>query len=350
MSENDQHLLDNAMDSDFELETIIADSHESYVKLKKILEKGRKEAFKSAIDAFVKQGDSENLAIALRLFGDKSVNCPIVGAFSQGSSNKSEVSESFFSEIEKGVARYLTEKAEKLYEKAVSPNDIPYKFRNNWLEKAIRILLDLCDRSDSPEWKHDDIKPSWQIYHFISENYLKRGLSVLPKGKGVSAPEKKIQAMTNALEWVDKAEEKVDNELAVAFTRVRILYELYRMDKRGYEKRLAEAAKKAVNMSSEFNPNTPFGIFVLGLYCQFHSDTESDRLILSKTDIQAQEDVLPSPSFVQARAAYRLYKKEASEKDDIAQQMMDKAGEAVKNMDRFDLFSPIWDDLIGYSL
>ena len=95
-------------------------------------------------------------------------------------------SREIYSKAEEAFVLRIVEKAERLYKKASSDKFIPFQFRNKWLERAIRVIMGLNDPSASLIWKYPELKPAKEIYQLLANCYLKRGLSILPKGKGLA--------------------------------------------------------------------------------------------------------------------------------------------------------------------
>ncbi|MDM8523945.1 type III-E CRISPR-associated TPR-CHAT protein Csx29 [Desulfococcaceae bacterium HSG8] len=339
--------LMDSVDTDFNWETISETSRKAFAKERRKAEKERDVAFREAINELARGRDWIGLVAALRLFSDKNTGCPVVeGCPDQTDFGCKEMVDAL--ETEQVIADCLVEKSEQLYKKATDNKSV-YKLRNKWLERAVRILLDLFDDPESPEWKYDKVRPSWQICHLISKCYLKRGLSILPKGKGVSAPEKKLEAMKKSLKWIGLAHvplEQEQDKLTLNFTQIQSLYELWRLGEEEYLDELKTAVEKAVSMPG-FNSSHPSDVFfVLDLHCRFYDDPKSDKaeVIFTAEITESDEEVSPSLLLIQANAGLRIYKR--NHEKETAERVKEKAGAVIGKLKKYELFSPVWDDII----
>ena len=344
MPRTGQELLEEAIKLDLDLETISDVSDKEYVSNSRALEKKLKQCFRAAVDALAQdakngvEGAWISLITALRFFDDLAGACPIVEGTAIRTSIESDKLEPFYSKAEDAFVMRIVEKAERLYKKASSDQFIPFQFRNKWLERAIRIIIGLNDPSSPLIWKYPKLKPAKEIYLLLANCYLKRGLSILPKGKGVSAPEKKLEAMRKALDLAVRALNEDASDLGVHLTRVQTLYELYRMDKGEYETELKQALKD-LNDLPAFHPTDPFHYFILSLYCRFNEDPGSDTLIFDFLPPKNKKRY-PYLPLIRAQAGARLLGRKDIKRDDF----WPKARAAVNKLARLELFSPIWED------
>ncbi|MBF0451764.1 MAG: CHAT domain-containing protein [Candidatus Magnetomorum sp.] len=344
-------LLKEAIQRDLELDTIVSQTPEKYVRQKKQKEKRKKDAFQKAIDEFIKGKDYEHLLLAMKLSGDKSIKCPLIDG------NKDLVSDTlkqYHQKAEQKEISILVNKADKIYQKAVSEDrEIPFKCKNNWLELVIRILMELLKRKSDSRWLYNDIVSSSNVYYLLADAYFKRGKCILPKGKGVSAPEKKLEAMKKSLGWCcsyfDEAAEG-DGSYRLKFTElyVQVLHELYRMDLITYQNDFHDALKKFMKMS--ITPQTPLQFYILSLYCSelTPNNEDLDRTILSMPiDFEMDRLTADYPGLMLAKlqSVFRLVKTGSMDNDDFNNEI--KVFISIfKDQKHTELFSPIWDDLI----
>lgn len=346
-------LIQEAIKKDFELETIIENSDKKYAEKYIKMQKERSESFSAAINALAKEKDTIELLTILRFFGDKNIICPFVNESSMLEQDKYKKQADFFSAVQNNVTKLQVEKAEKLFKLATSAKPIPYKFRNRWLEKAINILIQLCENNGNEDggfiWRHEAVKHAWEIYLLISECYLRRGKSILPKGKGLAPPEKKVEAFEKALYWINKALEQNKKEITIINYKVWILDELFRLGDKSYKIALKEAAETAIKYSS-FHTVEPFHFFILSIYCDLQSDLASDEKIL-ETDIKEGELSMRSVYLIKAKSALRLLMEKNKDKKDqqiVTEDGFNKIMEiALKEMEKKELYSFSWDELIA---
>lgn len=348
MPRTGQELLEEAIEIDLDLETISDVSDKKYVRKSRDLERKRKQCFRVAVDTLAQdakngvEGAWVSLITALRFFNDVAGACPMVEGTAIRTSIECSNLKEIYSKAEEAFVLRIVEKAERLYKKASSDEFIPYQFRNKWLEKAIRMIMGLNDPSEPLIWKYPQFKSANKIYQLLANCYLKRGLSILPKGKGVSAPEKKLEAMRKALDLAEIALDDESSDLEIHITRVHALYELYRMDEREYETKLIEALR-VLNDLPAFHPTDPFHYFILSLYCRFNEDPGSDSVIFNLQSLR-NEKKYPYLPLIRAQAGVRLLGRKDIQRDDF----LPKARSAVNKLARLELFSLIWEDTISF--
>lgn len=261
MKTDGMELLKKAIDADFELEAVFSKSDDELPSKIKDLGFKRKEAFRIAIQALLQdQKNLDHFAAAVMLFNDPKIKCELFDK----NSNASAKLRIDMKKAEKIHAEYIFEKAEHLYKRATSADkNYPYKFRNDWLMKAVRLLMDSVeDVYDIPdndklaiEWKAPFIgikeDMQYKICILLSKCYFKRGMSILPKGKGVSPPEKKVEAMRKALKWADAAIQEDESLPEPLFFKIKILYELYKISGQEYHEKLKAIADVVLQIVSE---------------------------------------------------------------------------------------------------
>lgn len=346
-------LVQDAVEKDFELETIIENLDKNYAEQYIKVQKERSESFSTAINALAKEKNTRELLTILRFFGDKNVICPFVNESSMLEQDKYKNQTDFFSTVQTNVTELQVEKAEKLFGLATSDKPIPYKFRNRWLERAINILIQLCENNGNEDdgfiWRHEAVKHAWEIYLLISECYLRRGKSILPKGKGIAPPEKKVEAFEKALNWTNKALEKNNKEILIINYKAWILDELFRLGDKSCKTALKDAAETAIKHSS-FDSAAPFHFFILSIYCDLKLDLASDEKILEAV-IEEDDLNMRSVHLIKAKSALRLLiEKSKDEKDQqiVTEDIFNKIMQtALKEMKKKELYSSSWDELIA---
>ena len=351
MLKTGQEFLVEAIEHDFQLETICSVGPKEYINEKRRLEKLRRGTFREAVKLLsneMNNGDKNAgiaLATALRFFDDLAESCPVLEGIVEPKFRGDGKSNSFDESVENASILHLVQKAEKLYLAATSGDRIPYEFRNNWLEKAVKIVLGLNDFSDQQDWKFGKVRPEREIYHFLANAYLRRGLSILPKGKGLSAPEKKLEAMRKALHWSERALEKDGLDLDAHLARVRALYELCRMDRGSYRTLLKTAVEAVKTVPSFFPPTTPFECFCLSLYCHFNDDEGSEKEIFGfQANPWDDENNHPYLPLIRAQAGAKLLKKGIIKETDF----LPKLTAAGNRLGKLGLFSPVWEDTVNF--
>lgn len=349
-----------AIEKDFELETIVENSDKKYATKFIKIQQERSEKFSALIKAFTKAKDKKRLLTVLRFFGNKNIVCPLVNEDTVHEQKKCESQKEFLADVQNDVARLQVEKAEKLFESATSDNPTPYKFRNRWLEKTINILIKLCKYENNDFiWQYDSVKKSWEIYLLISECYLRRGRSILPKGKGLAPPEKKMEAFEKALNWIDKAlkenqketETETETEKKIINYKVWILDELLRLGDRSWDNELKLTSQKAITAYTSFSPKTdPLDFFVLSVYCRFNDDPGSHE-ILFNADITENDLGIQSVNLIKAKSAFYLLvnkKKNCDNNVIVDQKSFEEIMKSTLNeMNSKELYLTEWDDLIA---
>lgn len=352
-------LLNQAIDSDFALETVFSKSDDELPGKIKKLESERKEAFRIAIQALLQnQENLDYFAAVVMLFDDPKIKCELFDKNSNSGANLLINME----KAEKIHAKYIFDKAEQLYKRATSADkNYPYKFRNDWLMKAIKLLMDSVeDVYDIPD--NDKLEIEWKapftgvegmqykICILLSKCYFKRGLSILPKGKGVSPPEKKVEAMRKALKWADAAIQENKSLPEPLFFKIKILYELYKISDQEYHEKLKAIADIVLQIVSEKSlvPRKISDLHVLNTCCRFsnkqYDDLEKyDRLILNADT--NNNDPSFSLCMMKAQAGLRIYKN-ISAKKDVLEKLILNTEKTVKGLEQIELFSTIWDEVI----
>lgn len=352
-------MLSQAIDSDFELETVFSKSDDKLPGKIKDLQFKRKEAFRIAIQALLQNQENLNyFAAAVMLFNDPKIKCELFDKNSNAGANLVINME----KAEKIHAEYIFDKAEQLYKRATSADEnYPYRFRNDWLMKAIRLLMDSVeDVYDIPdnvnleiEWKAPFSRMrgmQYKICILLSKCYFKRGLSILPKGKGVSPPEKKVEAMRKALKWADAAIQEDESLPEPLFFKIKILYELYKISGQEYHEKLKTIADIVLQIvfTKSVIPQKISDLHVLNICCRFSNKgynalKEYDLLILN-ADIENND-----PSFslclMKAQAGLRIYKN-ISDKKDVLKKLILNTEKTVEGLEQIELFSTIWDEVI----
>ena len=344
MTESGKELFEKAIKVDFELETITL-SHERYVGEKRRLTEERRTCFHQAVNALLKEANTTDLVSALRYFDDLAPSCPMIEGNTTGNP-KAEQAE-FSEKAEAAFVRNVIAKAENLLKKA-SSNDtkIPYQFRNQWLEKAIRLIIGLNDPLNRDTWKFPALKSKKDIYKLLADCYLKRGLSILPKGKGLSAPEKKLEAMRKALDWAESACTEDTSDLNVNFTKIQSLYELYRLNADEYAELLKNALGKLIGLPA-FHPSDPFHYFCLSLYCRSKEapDPGSDKLIFDFEVGEAPNGKeYPYLPLIRAQAGARLLGQNLISQNDFKL----KSRAVIRKLARLELHSRVWEDTVQF--
>lgn len=351
-------LLKKAIDADFELEAVFSKSDDELPGKIKDLQFKRKEAFRIAIQALLQdQQNMDYFAAAVMLFNDPKIKCEL---FDKNPNAGAKLGIDM-KHAEKIHAKYIFEKAKQLYKRATSADrNYPYKYRNDWLMKAVRLLMDSVeDVYDIPdndklaiEWKAPFAgieRMQYKICILLSKCYFKRGLSILPKGKGVSPPEKKVEAMRKALKWADAVIQEDKFLPEPLFFKIKILYELYKISGQEYHERLKTIADIVLQIVSEKSlvPQKISDLHVLNICCRFSNKEydalkEYDLLILNA----GMENNDPSFSLclIKAQAGLRIYKN-ISDKG-VIEKIICNIEKTVEELEQIELFSTIWDEVI----
>lgn len=353
-----QKLLNKAVERDFKLETIIDTKPKSYARKKQRSEEERTDVFSKAIRKLADEKDFIHLIVATRLFGEKTVDCPIIENPESSNIVGFGEPEDISSDISTMCAKFSFRKAENLYEKATdTDNAIPYRFRNAWLERSIEILLDLIHipeeekkGSKKPQWDYvDNVAPAWRVYHLISMSYSKRGMSILPKGKGIAPPAKKTEAMEKALEWAnyalgDNGLKMPEDKLPVQITKVQILHELNRLISMEYKALFEDFLEEIAPTIAKKSTCNALELFTLDLSNQYHSNPIYDKHILSCA-VDDANDFLHPISLIKSKAALRLYESERNH--NYLNDMKGHLEVMIAKLEEYEFFHAIWDDIIG---
>ena len=358
MKTDGMELLNQAIDADFALETVFSKSDNELPGKMKGLQFKCKEAFRIAIQALLQdQKNLDHFAAAVMLFNDPKIKCELFDK----NSNAGVKLGIDMEKAEKIHAEYIFKKAEHLYKRATSADkNYPYRYRNDWLMKAIRLLMDSVENEyDIPdndklkiEWKTPFTKTEnmqYKICILLSKCYFKRGLSILPKGKGVSPPEKKVEAMRKALKWADAAVQEDNSSSEPLSFKIKILYELYKISGQEYHEKLKTIADSVLQIVSEksFVPQKISDLHVLSICCRFSNKKydalkEYDLLILNAAI--KNNDPSFSLCLMKAQAGLRI-NKNISDKC-VIEKIICNTEETIEELEQIELFSTIWDEVI----
>ena len=339
---------------DFELETISTDSPENYIKEKKKREKKRIEAFQKAIDKSINNVNQSfsNLILALKLSGDKFINCPLI----QGDIKKlPEELKTSYKQAEEDEIILTFKKARDIYYKAISNiESISFRFKNNWLELTIRILMELIKKNPDEKWQYSNLIDPGEVYFILADSYFRRGKSILPKGKGVSAPEKKLEAMKKSLHWCNtffsEIDKKTDTNI-LNFTElyVQVVHELFQMDKITYKQNFKEALERFINLKIE--PKTALQYYIVSLYCnEFPNNSKLDQKIFNMPfdyETTSLKTNYPGLMLAKLQAVFRLVTKGELDRS-LLKDEINVFISMFKDQKNIELFSPIWDDILFF--
>ena len=161
---------------------------------------------KQAFDALIQAKDWVNIGMMLKVFAEETKNLPI-SSFGQYQSHEvCDELDKNKNEIEESYIKFTFLRAQKLKEYAEKgDHTTQYTDRHRFIESAIRLIWNECDSDNN--WIHNETIPSNQAYQFIAHCYLYR--SFLALKKGVTVPEKKLEALSKALEWVEKSNKQM---------------------------------------------------------------------------------------------------------------------------------------------
>ncbi len=190
---------------------------------------------RDAFTALEKSGDWIDIGMMLRVLADEPDQSPAALFASQRSETLCKALDGHRKEIDEKRVNFTLARARALKQNAKSGSTTrKYTDRHRYIETAIRLVWDLCDKDD--DWPYGDGRGAEDAYRFIAESYLARSDFAL--AKGASVPAKKIEALDKAMHWAEKAG---DDTL-----KVRILLERARRDDYFSTSTLGEALKSFI--------------------------------------------------------------------------------------------------------
>ena len=112
-------------------------------------------------------------------------------------------------QINESLAEITFVRSKQLFEKAKTGKCTKkYLDRHRFIETAIRLVWELFPADTSANWPYQKIQKT-NACEFIAKCYLLRSKLALPKGSDI--PEKKIEAIQKAWNWLDDAGSEIDD-------------------------------------------------------------------------------------------------------------------------------------------
>lgn len=305
----------------------------SFAETIKTAKKERDETFQELISRMsLEKGNIPEVALLVRVYSKKDLNCPLIDLDPECKSQHKASIENLY-----GLWGY--EKGKRIFKKAKSAAESAD--RNRWLEKAIRTLLSLFDTKKDNTWKyprHPDPNLEKEARKCISKAYFTRGLGILPRGKGVSPPEKKKDAFQKALEWNNSV---ADGEIQNTLERIHILHELCRLEPDQYQSALEGTCSlpEVQNFAKETAPADSYDLFILDTIARFSHDPDTKTLADRKISDSSPEIQNPAhfhPPLYALRALLRMNRSQGF--SDYIRQLKDK-------LEDTELFFPLWEDV-----
>ncbi|KPA14975.1 TIR protein [Candidatus Magnetomorum sp. HK-1] len=203
------------------------------------LEKKR-QTIMQAFDALHQVKDWGNIGMMLNIMMTETKDSP-VALFSERQSHElcKELEEN-----ENNIKRCFIEfnflRAKELSNNAINEQPgLKYTDRHRFIESAIRLIWDQCDKDN--KWLHNDIISDEIAYQLIAKCYLYRSKLALTKGKSI--PEKKLEALSKAMEWAKDDVNEINKKNKINDLIVYILLEQYTWDKHFSKKELENGLK-----------------------------------------------------------------------------------------------------------
>lgn len=164
------------------------------------------QSLKKNMKALKQAEDWSKFGVIQKILIAETINNPVSFLVFTPSDEHCKNLEKYTAEINKSWVVLSFERAEEL-KKAASISQQNYLDRHRFIERAIRLILNLLD--DKNQWKHEGTPQTGDTaYKFIAECYLLRSRLILPKGS--ATPERKIEALNNALGWAKMLSKKDD--------------------------------------------------------------------------------------------------------------------------------------------
>ena len=220
-----------------------ADKEVNAEKRQRHLENNR-ETIIHAFEALYQSKDWGNIGMMLTIMMTETKDSPVALFSKRQSHDLCDVLDQKKEQIAKCFIEFNYLRAQELSNNALKEQyGIKYTERHRFIESAIRLIWDQCDKDDN--WLHDEIIAKQTVYQFIAKCYLYRSKLALTKGKSI--PEKKLEALLKAKTWSEK-DCKETNDL-----KVYILLEQATWDKHFSQKDLEEGLK---NYICEYKQNS----------------------------------------------------------------------------------------------
>jgi len=232
-------------------------------------------------------------------------------------------------EINEKVIEITFVRAGKLFEKAKTGQSTKkYLDRHRFIETAIRLVWELFPADASTDWPYQKIKKT-VLCEFIARCYLLRSRLALPKGSDI--PEKKIEAICKAWDWLKDAGSETDD------LKIEIALEKDRWEKNLSENWINEIIDKFFknkNNTFDYSNHIHRAAYDKGRQSGILQDDFDNEILKLSADNNSPND--PFFFLHQAKASFRKKTKDLPDR-------LEKAVNALKGVP---LSYHLWDDTV----